>query len=692
MRYIHNYLVQKNTRIKKIVRKTVAAVSVAALAFTSALAVQLPVARTEVVYADQTIGKGEIKSGDNHVNIRSGPGTKYSSYGMKDGGFQFDILGTVNTSETYKWYKIRYTENGSEKIGYVYGKYVTELNNYVYENNTDFESYLTKQGFPESYKAGLRQLHAQYPKWNFVAKKINVSWKDFIDNENVRGRSLIYGSAVSSWKSIESGCYDWNTDTYVAMDSGNWVQASRALIEYCADPRNYLNSTNIFAFESLSYDSSTHTVEGVNNVLSGTFMADSSHDLTYGETKYSNYAAALIYTAARTGVSPYHLATRILQEQGTNGLGNSISGTVKGYEGYYNYYNIGAYAGGGLTAVQNGLKYAASSDSTTLRPWNTRMTALIGGAVFIGRGYISIGQNTIYYEKFDVQSGGYYHQYMTNICAAMSESVSASKAYSESFKQNTALTFYIPVYNNMPSSACSQPTGDGNPNNLLADISVNGNTLTPSFNKYTSEYSVIVGSGVSSITVNASAISDKAKVSGTGTYNLKYGTTEINIKVTAGNGTVRTYSVNVARGNSQSGSDGTISSSAYSIDMENGFVTGIKAGTQADSVAGNIKVVNSGKVVITDSDGNVRSGSVATGDVVNVYSSSNGKMASYNAVVKGDVNGDGVIDILDIVKIKNQMLGNSELKGAYMSAADIDNNGSVDLMDIVKAKSMLLGN
>lgn len=692
MRYIHNYLVQKNTRIKKIVRKTVAAVSVMALAFTSALAVQLPAVNTEVVYADQTTSsKGQISNGCTNVNIRKGPGTSYASYGKFNGGFQFDILGIISTSETYKWYKIGFTLNGSYNTGYVSSDYVTEIKNYTYEENTDFESYLTKQGFPESYKSSLRQLHAQYPKWNFVAKKINVSWDDFIDNENVRGRSLIYGSAVSSWKSIESGCYDWNTDTYVAMDSGNWVQASRALIEYCADPRNYLNSANIFAFESLSYDSSTHTVDGVNNVLSGTFMANSSHDLTYNGTNYANYAAALIYAASRSGVSPYHLATRILQEQGTNGAGSSISGTVAGYAGYYNYYNIGAYAGGGITAVQNGLKYAASSDSTTLRPWNTRMTALIGGAVFIGRGYISIGQNTIYYEKFDVQSGGYYHQYMTNICAAMSESVTAAKAYSESFKQSTALTFYIPVYNNMPSSACSQPTGDGNPNNLLSDISVNGNTLTPSFNKYTSEYSVIVGSGVSSVTVNASAISDKAKVSGTGTYNLKYGVTEINIKVTAGNGTVRTYTINVARGNSQSGSDGTISSSTYSIDMENGFVTGITAGTQADSVAGNIKVVNNGKVVITDSDGNVKSGNVATGDVVNVYSSSNSKMASYNAVVKGDVNGDGIIDILDIVKIKNQMLGNSELKGAYMSAADIDNNGSVDLMDIVKAKSLLLG-
>jgi beta-N-acetylglucosaminidase len=304
------------------------------------------------------------------------------------------------------------------------------------------------------------------------------------------------------------------------MDSGNWVQASRELIEYCADPRNYLNSTNIFAFESLAYDSSTHTESGVSNIISGTFMANSSHDLTYNGASY-NYASALILAAKNSGVSPYHLATRILQEQGTLGSGGSISGTESGFENLYNYYNIGAYAGGGLTAVQNGLKYAAASNAATLRPWSTRMTALLGGALFIGNGYISIGQNTIYFEKFDVQSGNYYHQYMSNIYAALSESVTASKAYSESFKQNTALTFYIPVYNNMPSSACAQPTGDGNPNNLLADISVGGSTLTPTFNKYTYEYSVIVGSGVSSITVGAEAISASASVSGTGSYNLR---------------------------------------------------------------------------------------------------------------------------------------------------------------------------
>jgi hypothetical protein len=400
--------------------------------------------------------------------------------------------------------------------------------------------------------------------------------------------------------------------------------------------------------------------------------------------------SALILAAKNSGVSPYHLATRILQEQGTTGSGGSISGTESGFESLYNYYNIGAYAGGGLTAVQNGLKYAAASNSATLRPWNTRMTALLGGALFIGNGYISIGQNTIYFEKFDVQSGKYYHQYMSNIYAALSESVTASKAYSEEFKQSTALTFYIPVYNDMPSSACAQPTGDGNPNNLLADISVGGSALTPTFNKYTYEYSVIVGSGVSSITVGAEAISASASVSGTGSYNLKYGVNEIDIEVTAGNGTTRTYTINVARGSTQSGSDGNVSSSRYSFDTENSLITGISVGTGVDDVLSNITFVSGGNAKMTDASGSSKTGSVATGDIVNVYDSSGNKLASYSAVVKGDVNGDGVIDILDIVRIKNQMLDTSLLSGAYISAADIDGNGAVDLIDIVKAKNMIL--
>ena len=339
--------------------------------------------------------------------------------------------------------------------------------------------------------------------------------------------------------------------------------------------------------------------------------------------------------------------------------------------------------------MEVGLKYAAVEDSTTLRPWNTRMRALIGGAIFVGKAYINVGQNTIYYEKFDVFSGSYYHQYMTNIQAALSESAKAATAYTEEFKRDNAITFYIPVFNNMPSAACSKPTGDGNPNNYLAGLSVNGISLTPSFNMYNSEYGAVVASSVSSVTVAANAVSGKASVSGTGTYNLKYGTNVINIKVTAQNGKVRNYTVNIARPNSQGGGDANMNTE-YAVDSENGIISGIASGISPSEIIGKIAVTNGGYVRITDMNGNTKSDICATGDLVNIYNSSNVKVSSYTVSVEGDVNGDGSVDILDIVKIKNDMLGKGELSGAYKRAADIDNNGTLDIIDIVKTKNIIL--
>ena len=55
-------------------------------------------------------------------------------------------------------YGIRYGYSGSggEQTGYVSSKYIKFPT--AIKSDSDFESYLTKQGFPESYKQGLREL------------------------------------------------------------------------------------------------------------------------------------------------------------------------------------------------------------------------------------------------------------------------------------------------------------------------------------------------------------------------------------------------------------------------------------------------------------------------------------------------------------------------------------------------------
>lgn len=104
------------------------------------------------------------------------------------------------------------------------------------------------------------------------------------------------------------------------------------------------------------------------------------------------------------------MASRIKQEVGPFLSHSSISGTVKGFEGLYNFYNIGATSSSEpMGAIKNGLQYAkdgkGASEATKrkyLIPWNTKEKAITGGAIFIGSSYINSGQDTIYLQKFHV--------------------------------------------------------------------------------------------------------------------------------------------------------------------------------------------------------------------------------------------------------------------------------------------------
>ena len=67
--------------------------------------------------------------------------------------------------------------------------------------------------------------------------------------------------------------------------------------------------------------------------------------------KYSD----LILKGGKTSyVSPYHLASRIKQE-----VGPFLSHSSIGFEGLYNFYNIGATSSSEpMGAIKNGLQYA----------------------------------------------------------------------------------------------------------------------------------------------------------------------------------------------------------------------------------------------------------------------------------------------------------------------------------------------
>ena len=83
--------------------------------------------------------------------------------------------------------------------------------------------------------------------------------------------------------------------------------------------------------------------------------------------------------------------------------------------------------------------------------------------------------------------------------------------------------------------------------NTLDSITVSDCTLDPAFNSATTEYSCKVKNNISTVNVNATATSSKAKVRGIGAKDLAVGKNTLPIRVIAEDGSEKIYNVNVTR-------------------------------------------------------------------------------------------------------------------------------------------------
>lgn len=254
-----------------------------------ALAVQLPGAvpfHPMDTYA--YTGAATVKASS--LNVRSGAGTGYQAIGRLAAGASIQVLGEQRGTDGKTWYQIRFSgTGGTEQTGYVSVEYVRLPVSYT--TDSDFEAKLSAEGFPESYKNGLRQLHAQYPNWVFKAKKTGLDWNTVIENEALLGRNLVSSGSISSWKSVESGAYNWDNSTWTGFDGSNWVAASEDIIRYYMDPRNFLDDTYVFQFLSHEYNSSTQTRDGLAKMVEGSFLSGTTDSTGTGSSTGSTGAS-----------------------------------------------------------------------------------------------------------------------------------------------------------------------------------------------------------------------------------------------------------------------------------------------------------------------------------------------------------------------------------------------------------------
>lgn len=457
-----------------------------------------------------------------NVNIRADATPNSASRGKVSYAYVTVNGSKKGLNDNYTWYNITY----NDITGYVQGN--PEWFQLIETKpDSSFEEQI--KSFPESYRDELRKVHAAYPNWNFYAENISLTLDAAVEMELTRKQ--VQGSDPISWRSMGEGAYDWNTNTWV-VSNGGWYTASREVIKYYMDPRNFLNVNEIYMFMQQSYDPVKQAEEGLKKIIKGTFLEkdySDPKDTAYG----GSYVKVIMAAAQKSGVSPYVLASTIIMEQGSAGTSSLISGKYPGYEGYYNFFNVSASGANNTEVIKNGLTYAKS------KGWNTRSAAIIGGAEFCGNNYIKSGQDTYFYMNYNIKNpGNIWHQYAQAVHNALSSGKMIAKNYSD-FKE-AELDFKIPVYTNMPASISALPAKTSNRNNYYFDsLTVQG--LTPSFERLKYEYDLKV-TGDTQINFK---MPSGASYAGSASFTVKPGNNRITLPVKSQTGYINNYYIDV---------------------------------------------------------------------------------------------------------------------------------------------------
>ena len=537
----------------------------------------------------------------------------------------------VDTENMIIWYQVAFTGDNGEKTGYIPREYLAYSNenflaweeNYVepiqklldeckgtipqvYNDGATNTYSSDVSQFPATYQSALQKLKDSHPNWTFVKFDTGLNWNTVVSNElNPKERSLVYYTRGDAWK---NGKYD-----------SSWYYASEAAVKYCLDPRNALTDPRIFQFEQLTYNSSYHTVSAIQTILNSTFMKG-----TVPKASVS-YAQAFYDIGKNRKLSPFHLASRVIQEQGVNGGSALISGNGYNgqYVGYYNYFNVGATSD---SPILKGLKYAKE------KGWNTPYKSLEGGADTIGNNYILQGQDTLYLQKWDVESqynGLYYHQYMQNIQAPTTEASTIRNLYNQAGALDGKFVFKIPVYNDMPDVACPEPGSEAVSLNVSSASIKGGNSVdikytiaNPKSSSATLDYCRAQDSIVSTkINSDRSYNSSTKTVTGTVTITgLKPGTTYVTFTTSGGGSAACKITVlkdtiildstaKVACGSSDGSLPGTSIEIDYEINNPKSAVSGCKVNNteylKAEIISEEVDTTNNkitGKIRLTGLD------------------------------------------------------------------------------------------
>lgn len=519
-------------------------------------------------------------------------------------------------------------------------------------------------------KEQIQQLKTKHPNWSFKILYTDIDWNEAIGKEYLghgsSPKNLVPKTHNSSWI-----CNICGVDK--AYDNGSWRCASKSGIEYMMDPRNSINEADIFQFEELT--STGSDVNIVKKMTNGTFLQGREQEITN--------------IANTKGVNAYYIVARLIQEQGKSG-----SELISGKTGYYNAFNFGASGSTSEQVIANGLAYAKK------KGWDTLEKSISGGVDLIANEYIKIGQNTLYFQKFNVtKKSTFAHQYQQNLFAAKTECATLRNTYLDIESYDSKHTFIIPVFKNMPPKACLTPDGNSTATSGADLVKINVTTslkLRKAPEDSTKvdwlwKNEIVARLEKGTTKINGAYWDKIQKANGnvgyapreTFDYETDYKLYLVPINTT--NGSNNNNNINNSNGNN---------SNNNSNNNENKYHNTVKVlindekkiiKVSPDAIAKDILEAFGGSVKITKADGSFLNGendNMATNFIVK---------DTYTVIKKGDANADGIVNSFDYIRVMNYIMGRKQLNSYEKEAADANNDGIVNSFDYIRIMNYIMG-
>ena len=228
---------------------------------------------------------------------------------------------------------------------------------------------------------------------------------------------------------------------------------------------------------------------------------------------------------------------------------------------------------------------------------------------------------------------------------------------------------------------------DKNTNSKLSSITINDKNYAE-FDSDVLEYNYNLVTEVDTFKVGAKTEVSTSTITGTGDYTFVDGIAKVELVVKAEDESTTTYVINVKKVIPEENITVDQIVSKMGVKVNDNFMYGISPDVAVTTLI-NTVTKNKGEAVVTDATGKTKtSGVYVTGDKITIKGTTESK--TYTIAVRGDVNKDGKITILDLLLVQKHILGKTVLKDEQYYSSELNYDNKISILDLLLIQKHIL--